>query len=157
MMNASVSTIWCQYTLAAPTADVPGGHGSRKQLRIWYKVVRDASLTMGAEEAISAADRLAGGIAWRPRVPLPVTKPKSPRVSQFLLHRTFCMHTHFPIGKSGLDRNAPFVTLIYKHDRSAAHTTGPAAAYCYGARIRAFCHLREGRPCLNGLVRSFES
>ena len=33
------------------------------------------------------------------------------------MHRTFCMHTHFPIGKSGLDRNAP------KHDRNAAHTS----------------------------------
>ena len=41
----------------------------------------------------------------------PVTKQKS-----VCMHRTFCMHAHFPIGKSGLDRNAP----KHVHDRNAA-------------------------------------
>ena len=41
------------------------GHGSRKRLGTWCKVVRDAALTTGGEEAIAAAERLAGGIAGR--------------------------------------------------------------------------------------------
>jgi len=67
-IHASVSTKGVPVDLGGALGGrACSGHGSRKRLGTWCKVARYAALTTGREEAIAAADRLAGGIAGRGR------------------------------------------------------------------------------------------
>ena len=104
---------------SAHTGDVPCEHGSRKQLRTWCSVVRDAALTTGGEErSIAAAFRLGGIAATRvSRRACPVTKRR-------VFFVPFACILISQTQKSGLDRTAPFAVSLFFSCLERATTAG---------------------------------